>query len=321
MTFLAYLTFIPLQIVWLPLSLIGVIMVGYRQLAVSKKLGVSQTAVEIINGRWAMDVFGLRRDGAARKLAADIPNNSVGGLWLTLFPLWLTHKILGVQFLYPTLPTPEKAAIANLVPSRTMVFDEIIETNLGDAAQFVVLGAGLDTRAYGTLSQSGIVIFELDQAVDQAHKRKYLAAAKIESSHVRFVEVDFSDGDWINSLLATDYDPERKTIFLWEGVTLYLSKRAVEATLRALMGNAASGSVVIADIYAERFVKLTRNKVISWSLELTGEEIVFGLDCSIDAEQHLERFVASQGLKLGQHQFLGGNHKKGSFMAVAEMVI
>ncbi|MEP2735818.1 MAG: SAM-dependent methyltransferase [Erythrobacter sp.] len=321
MTFLAYLIFIPLQIVWLPLSLLGVIMVGYRQLAVSKKLGVSQTAVEIINGRWAMEVFGLRRDDAARKLAADIPNNSVRGLWLTLFPLWLTHKILGMQFLYPTLPTPEKAAIANLVPSRTMVFDEIIETHLGDAAQFVVLGAGLDTRAYGTLKQSGVVIYELDQAVDQAHKRKHLVAAKIESSHVRFVEVDFSNGDWISSLLATDYDPEKKTIFLWEGVTLYLSKQAVVATLSALIEHAAIGSVVVADIYAERFVKLTKNKAIRWSLELTGEEIVFGLDCSTDAEQHLGNFVASQGLKLGKHQFLGSNHKNGPFMAVAEMVI
>jgi methyltransferase (TIGR00027 family) len=319
--FLAYLVFVPLQLIWLPFSLIGVIMVGYRQLVVSKKLGVSQTAVEIINGRWAMDVFGLRTDRAARKLAAEIPNNSVGGLWLTLFPLWLTHKIFGVQFVYPTLPEPEKAGVANLVPSRTIVFDEFIEANLAEAAQFVVLGAGLDTRAYGKLRQNDVVIYELDQSMDQSHKRKHLAAAKIDSSHVRFVEVDFAEPNWINSLLTTDYDPSKKTIFLWEGVTLYLSERAVRATLAALAENSASGSTVIADIYAERLVRLTKNKAVSWSLELTDEEIVFGLDCSTHAEERLGQFVASQRLTLGRNQFLGGRHKKGPFAAIVEMVI
>ena len=66
MRVLAILLFVPLQALWLPLSLIGVVLVGYRQLVLSKRLGVSQTAVEILNGRWTMDVFGLREDIAAR---------------------------------------------------------------------------------------------------------------------------------------------------------------------------------------------------------------------------------------------------------------
>ncbi|MEL7218937.1 MAG: SAM-dependent methyltransferase [Pseudomonadota bacterium] len=321
MKYLAYPIFVLLQLIWLPLSLIGVIMVGYRQLVVSKRLGVSQTAVEILNGRWAMDVFGLRRDSAARKLATAIPNNSVCGLWLALFPMWLVHKTLGVQFLYPMLPKPEKAGIANLVPSRTVVFDELIEANLAEAAQFVVLGAGLDTRAYGMLRQSDVVIYELDQTVDQSHKRKHLAAAKIGSSHVRFVEVDFADPNWINSLVATDYDPSKKTIFLWEGVTLYLTEHSVRATLAALVQNAATGSVVITDIYAERLVRLAKGKAMSWSLEQTGEEIIFGLDCSTDAEERLGAFVAAQELGLGRYQFLGGNHAKGPFAVIVEIVI
>ena len=67
---LAWLVYIPLQILWLPISLLGVIWVAYKQIAVSKRMGVSQTAVEIINGRWTMDVFGLRL------IRIDGPNGS-----------------------------------------------------------------------------------------------------------------------------------------------------------------------------------------------------------------------------------------------------
>ncbi|MEM9311325.1 MAG: SAM-dependent methyltransferase [Pseudomonadota bacterium] len=321
MTFLAFLVFIPLQIVWLPLSLLGALLVGYRQLVTSKRLEVSQTAVEILNGRWAMDVFGLRSDKEARRLAAELPNNSVFGLWLTLFPLWAAHKATGIAFLYPTLPAPAKAGIANLVPLRTVMFDELIERRIADAAQFVILGAGLDTRAYGKLKISDVAFYELDQTKEQTHKRKHLAAAKIDASHVRFVEVDFSEADWINSLLATDFDPAKRTIFLWEGVTLYLSEQSVKATLEALKKVAAPGSVILADIYASRLVKLSRNKAISWSLEMTGEEMAFGLDCQDDADGQLQKFVETQGLALGAYEFLGGAHKKGPFVAVVELVI
>lgn len=56
---LAWIVFVPLQVLWLPISIVGSAVVGIRQLFTSRRLGVSQTAVEIINGRWAMDIFGV----------------------------------------------------------------------------------------------------------------------------------------------------------------------------------------------------------------------------------------------------------------------
>ena len=84
---LALIVFIILQVLFIPLAIIGAVLVGYRQLIVSKKLGVSQTAIEIINGRWTMHVFGLRDDHAAAKLTPVLPNTSTFGLWLALAPL------------------------------------------------------------------------------------------------------------------------------------------------------------------------------------------------------------------------------------------
>lgn len=91
----ALVVFILLQILFIPLAIVGAILVGYRQLIVSKKLGVSQTAIEILNGRWTMHIFGLREDPAAAKLAPVLPKTSTFGLWLALAPLYVYSRISG----------------------------------------------------------------------------------------------------------------------------------------------------------------------------------------------------------------------------------
>ena len=51
MKIVALAIYLILQFAFIPLSIFGVLLTGYRQIAVSKRLGVSQTAIEIINGR------------------------------------------------------------------------------------------------------------------------------------------------------------------------------------------------------------------------------------------------------------------------------
>ena len=98
MKILSFLIFIPLQILMIPFAITGVLWTAYKQVLVSKKLGTSQTAIEVLNGRWTMHVFGMRQDIAAAKLANRLPNTSTLGLWLVLFPLWLKYKISGSYF-------------------------------------------------------------------------------------------------------------------------------------------------------------------------------------------------------------------------------
>jgi hypothetical protein len=84
MNILSWIIYVPLQILFLPFVILGVVLVGYKQIVVSKKLGLSMTAIEVINGRWTMHVFGMRKDEATASLAAALPNTSLFGLWLTL---------------------------------------------------------------------------------------------------------------------------------------------------------------------------------------------------------------------------------------------
>ena len=231
---LSLIVFIILQILFIPLAIIGAIWVGYKQLIMSKKLGVSQTAIEIINGRWTMHIFGLRDDHAAAKLTNVLPNTSTSGLWLALFPLYIYSRISGSTKWYPVIAEVGEEGIANLVLNRTGYFDSIIDKVKDDAEQFVLMGAGLDTRAYNNLKNSGLKIFELDQAVTQQLKRQYLQKAGIDTAHVTFVETDFSQEDWFSALIEAGYDPSKRTIFLWEGVTLYLGENSVRNTLRTV---------------------------------------------------------------------------------------
>ncbi len=144
MSIFSLVLYIALQIAFIPLALLGGVLVAYRQMVVSKKLGVSQTAIEVLNGRLTMHIFGIRDDEPSAQLAAVLPNTSVIGLWLVLLPLWLTFRISGKHFLYPRVPEVGAERLLDLVVARTLYFDRIIERVIGEVEQFVVMGAGYD---------------------------------------------------------------------------------------------------------------------------------------------------------------------------------
>lgn len=198
-----------------------------------------------------MHVFGIRKDRATAQLASVLPNNSTFGLWLFLFPLWVKYKMSGKQFGYPRVPEEGAEGLADLIVARTLYFDRIIERVVGDMEQFVLLGAGFDTRAYGMVKRQGLAFFEVDQATTQALKIEGLRTAGIDTSHVRFVQVDFRTESIFQKLGASGYDASKKTPFLWEGVTLYLNEADIHNTLRAVREHAVPESVIVAAFYVE----------------------------------------------------------------------
>jgi methyltransferase (TIGR00027 family) len=136
------------------------------------------------------------------------------------------------------------------------------------------------------------------------------------------VETDFSQADWFNELIKAGYDPSKRTIFLWEGVTLYLGETAVRNTIRTVKANSAAGSIIVADMYAKRFVSGEydpRMKTTLPVLDMTGEQLSFGLEMTGNYQQSLESFVASEELTLGESYFMGYKTEKGTWMVVAEL--
>lgn len=321
MNILSWVIYIPLQVLFLPLVILGVSLVGYKQVVVSKKLGLSMTAIEVINGRWTMHIFGMREDEATASLAAALPNTSLFGLWLTLFPLWVKYKISGRLALYPRVPEIGSEAIVDLIVARTLYFDRVIERAMEQVDQLVVMGAGYDMRAYGELKRKNVSFFELDQTSVQAHKRATLESSGIAFEHVTFVSVDFSNENAIQKLIESGFDANKKTLFLWEGVTLYLSEADVRKTMRDVRNTAAAGSVLLADIYAERFIQFAGKGSSKKTLEQTDEGLDFGLNFSTKHEESLSEFVRSESMTVGECFFMGEKNDKGPFVVVVEMII
>ena len=201
-----------------------------------------------------------------------------------------------------------------MMVARTLYFDRIIERVAADVDQFVVLGAGYDTRCYSELMRKGIRCFEVDQVVTQQHKTASLERAGVDVAHVAFVEVDFSRDDLFDKLQARGYDTTKRTLFLWEGVTLYLSEEAVRKTLRDVRACASTGSVVLADVYADRMMKQMKS-----AAKIHGESVDFSLPFATDFDAELSGFLGSEGLAIGETYFLGKTHDKGPYLAVVEM--
>jgi methyltransferase (TIGR00027 family) len=324
MDFIALLVFIVVQILFIPLAIVGLIVVSYKQMYVSKKLGVSASANEVINGRWTMDVFGLRKDTASVKLNGVLPNSSVLGMWMILFPSYLRYKISGKNKGYPSISKLGEEGVSNIVMNRTIYFDNIINKSKDKVEQFVIMGAGFDTRCYGDLKNSNLKFFELDQAKTQKLKKEYLKKAGIDTSHVNYVEVDFSTEHWYEKLEKAGYDSSKKSIFLWEGVTLYLSEKDVRNTLKEIKEHAAPGSIIVADLYAKSFVTgeyAPGMKTALKAQKITDEEFGFGIDFSSDYENTLKTFLESENTKVGDTYFMGPKTKKGTYMVVAEINI
>jgi methyltransferase (TIGR00027 family) len=186
--------------------------------------------------------------------------------------------------------------------ARTKRFDALwLEELAAGARQFVLLGAGFDTRAVRFAERlRGARVFEIDHPLTGAEKQRRLRRiVEGAQEHVTYVPIDFVRESLADRLASSGFDAARRTLFLWEGVTPYLTADAVDATL-ALVARAAEGSSIAFDyIYrsaldhpsdaAKKQLDLARSK---------GEPYEFGVDPA-DLAPLLERHGLTLDSNLG----------------------
>jgi methyltransferase (TIGR00027 family) len=132
------------------------------------------------------------------------------------------------------------------IVARARFVEDLVEEQAGQGVgQYVVLGAGLDTFAQRRPEPaSRLRVFEVDRPGPQAWKRRRLTELGFGVPEwLRFVPVDF-EGDWWGQLVAAGLDPGRPAVVASAGVTMYLTREAVEATFRLVAGLAPGSTLV-----------------------------------------------------------------------------
>lgn len=139
----------------------------------------------------------------------------------------------------------ESTAFDRFIAARTEFFDaELLRALRMPACQVVILGAGYDGRAL-RFRTPGVTFYEADLPWTQADKRRRLAAVQAVATDVRFVEADFTEG-WLPGLLqARGFDRGQRSVFLCEGVLLYLPRPAIVRLLEGVRAVAAAGSPLV----------------------------------------------------------------------------
>jgi len=158
------------------------------------------------------------------------------------FPLYLHYKISGKNKLYPTVAQLGEEGVANFIVSRTLYIDAIIAQAKDDVEQFVIMGAGFDTRSYGDLTQSSLIFFELDQAKTQQSKKNLLEMGGLTQPMSIMLKSIFlqNSGMKISRRLATiqRFFPSHDRANWWERLVLdqddpCRSNRAAQICLRS----------------------------------------------------------------------------------------
>lgn len=129
---------------------------------------------------------------------------------------------------------------------RTRFIDDVVrEAANGGVRQLVVLGAGLDARAHRLDELRDTVVFEVDQPRTQSYKRPRAAELEMRAKEVRYVAVDFEKDDLGERLESARHDVRSTTTWIWEGVTMYLTREAVAGTLATVRARGAAGSQLV----------------------------------------------------------------------------
>jgi methyltransferase (TIGR00027 family) len=181
---------------------------------------------------------------------------------------------------------------------RTRLLDDAVREFVATGGdQVVLLGAGFDTRALRLPELAAATVFEIDHPATQAHKRATLERIGAVSP-ARYVTWDFETrplDELPDALVAADHDPGRPTLTIWEGVTMYLTEPAIDASLRAIKTWSAPGSQLAMTYFAK--ARLERPSLITRAMSAVvsrfGEPWRWGW-----SPDELPAYLAERGLAL-----------------------
>ena len=306
------LTYVLLQIILLPISLIGMIYANYKQQKNSKKAKISYTAGQVIQGQWILHYFNIRKDYNIIKFIKNFPAESHIGFYMMFSAAILANKL--IKFV-------PKALIKNSLDDissysflffRTKKIDQLVKCKIEKVEQFVVLGAGFDLRSI-RYNNDKLKVFELDKKNTQNFKLNTLKKAKIITNNISYIECDLNNSDWSIDLIKQGFKKNKKTLFLFESVGCYLEENIVNNILSTIKSISAKGSIVIQDLYSTRFLhqdefqRVKRGKKL---IQNFGENWNFTINMDNNVESEISKLLEKNNLIPLENYICGKNSTK-----------
>jgi methyltransferase (TIGR00027 family) len=314
---LQVLVFLPIQVLFLPLVILGGVLATFQEMVVSRIMGVSFTAGQAIHPRWIMHYMNTRKDPDTVAFIKALPMESHFGLMGCMSATFLANRICGFAPSFAKMPEPGKESLLNFIFPRTVHFDRLVEENLARVDQVVILGGGYDLRILKLSRGKQVSVFELDAEKTQAMKLSTLKRAGIAHDWVTYIPMDFRQEDWVEKLLEKGFDPAKRTLFHWESVSCYLEEAVVADSLKKMSDLCVDGSVITQDFYAQHFLAGGLS-LLAWVM---GEPFLSGIDMSEAAEKEIKTLLKAAGLEL-KSLILCGQERRDArpFYAITEAV-
>jgi len=148
--------------------------------------------------------------------------------------------------------------------ARTRFFDEQVLLAIENRiSQIVLVGAGYDDRAL-RFPADGVRYFELDAAATQADKRRRLRRMGAENARLVLGQIELRKGDVSAVLADCGHDARRSSLFLCEGLFVYLDRPTITSLLRGLHRRATNQSRLVANLAIHRD-GLDGDVVVRWA--------------------------------------------------------
>jgi methyltransferase (TIGR00027 family) len=182
--------------------------------------------------------------------------------------------------------------------ARTRLIDDLVCQAVADGLhQVVILGAGFDCRLYRLVGIDNVAGFEVDHPATLATKLSRLRKLIRElPNNVRYVEIDFERQKLAAVLELNGFDRAQPSVFVWEGVTNYLSAEAVDAMLSYITGCAAGTQVIFTYVHRDALgacSKFPDAARIVRNVAEFGEPWTFGL-----VPEKLPSYLGERGLQM-----------------------
>ena len=313
--------YIPIQIIFIPFAIIGLIIGSYREMGKSKHLGVSYSAGQTLQYRWVMHYFNLRPDRLSVAFTKKYPCESHFGLWAVYGALIISKRLFRFTTTLAKLPEPGKETLVSTAGARVVMFDRIMEKYVDEMDQIVIPGSGFDLIALRFTEGKKVKVFEVEQTKTLDIKIETLKNAGIRHDWITYVPVDYENESWAEKLVEAGFDKTKKTLFVWQSVSLYLEADIVKETLRKMTDLCVDGSTIAQDFYSKAFAEGEYSKEAKRFIriiERMGEPAKFGIDMSDDPKVAVESFLKECGLKMTEYIQFGEKLEIEPFYCIVE---